>query len=66
MEIPNETESTTITATTSVNNIEHKDSEHKFQTDVNLELEKIKNVSLAQIETYLQAEPSTLLTAPFE
>jgi hypothetical protein len=60
MEIPNETESTTTT-TASVNNIEHN-----FQTDVNLELEKIKNVSLAQIETYLQAEPSTLLTAPFE
>ena len=64
MEIPNETESTTTT--TPVNKIEHKDSEDKFQTDFNLELEKIKNVSLAQIETYLQAEPSTLLTAPFE
>ena len=74
METSNETESSPSSSSSNtiiVNNssatlsaIEVDDKQQ--QADLNLELEKINNVSLSQIESYLKADLNNLLPAPLE
>ena len=73
MDTSNETESNVNNANTCSNTDSTPSTDafnlvvdDQFQTDLNLELEKIKNVTLSQIETYLKAEPTSILPVSFE
>ncbi len=73
METSNETESSPSSSSSNpviVNNssatLSTNEVDDQQQADLNLELEKIKNVSLSQIESYLKADLNTILPAPLE
>ena len=72
METSNETESSPSSSSNPVivNNssatLSTNEVDDQQQADLNLELEKIKNVSLSQIESYLKADLNTILPAPLE
>jgi hypothetical protein len=72
METSNETESSSSSSNTIIVNnnnssatLSNEVDDHQ-QADLNFELEKIKNASLSQIESYLKADPSTILPASLE
>ena len=72
METSNETESSPSSSSNPVivNNssatLSTNEVDDQQQADLNLELEKIKNVSLSQIESYLKADLNTILPATLE